>query len=594
MGRVWRARDEQLDCDVAVKEVTLPPEMSEADRADRLARAVREARNAARMRNHPNIVSVHDMVTDQGLPWIVMDLIPARNLAQVVADVGPLTADQVVKVGQGVLEALAASHASGIMHRDVKPANVLLTNDGRVLLTDFGIAVQESDMTMTMAGTLVGSPEYVAPERARGEGARAASDLFSLGATLYFAAEGRSPFTRDSAVATLTAVLFENADHVRRLPQLDALIQGLLSKDPATRLDAAGARQELARLALETSGTAVGGWSGAGAGAVVGGGSAGNGGTGGTGHPIGGMNTPGGGIAQPHTTPMHPNYPYDPYGNSGSTQTVPQRGKTGRNVGIGIGAVAAAGAIVAAVVLGGHGGGSSGGASGGVGGLLDGKSSTSITSTPDDSPTTDPSSPDSSPSTTPDTSPSSSPFDVASLDSADTDDTPMETTALLPESFTDSKGVLYKATNTWTTDCAEEYESTKLKTILSKYNCTKQAVGTYTDSKGTILVNVAVMPLPDAESAKNAYADIKSVTAFTFADWGIWCPSKGAGSEICSDNEDWSKAQQYGYVLPYHRYILHATSIYVNLSEDSSAQDWLNPAATSGAKSAGPINYTGN
>ncbi|WP_194911820.1 serine/threonine-protein kinase, partial [Catenulispora rubra] len=255
MGRVWKAYDESLDCEVAVKEVWLPPMLSDAERADRLARAQREARNAARMRNHPHIVSVHDMVSDQGMPWIVMDLIPSQNLMQAVEQYGPLPQEQVAKIGLGVLDALTASHAAGILHRDVKPANVLLTTDGRVLLTDFGIAVQESDLTMTASGVLVGSPEFVAPERARGEASNGSSDLFSLGATLFFAAEGRSPFSRDTAVGVLTAILFEETAPVTRAPALAPLISGLLTKDPVARWDAARARPELERLGGATPGS---------------------------------------------------------------------------------------------------------------------------------------------------------------------------------------------------------------------------------------------------------------------------------------------------------------------------------------------------
>ena len=237
MGRVWRAHDESLDCDVAVKEVWLPPMLSDSERAERLERAQREARNAARMRNHPHIVSVHDMVSDKGMPWIVMDLIPSQNLLQAVERHGPLPQEQVAKIGLGVLDALTASHAAGILHRDVKPANVLLTTDGRVLLTDFGIAVQEADLTMTASGVLIGSPEYVAPERARGEASDGASDLFSLGATLFFATEGRSPFLRDTAVGVLTAILFEETAPVTRVPALAPLISGLLTKDPGDPLE---------------------------------------------------------------------------------------------------------------------------------------------------------------------------------------------------------------------------------------------------------------------------------------------------------------------------------------------------------------------
>lgn len=612
MGQVWFAHDVTLDRTVAVKRVLTPFEQSEEERAVRVQRAFREARHAARVSNHPNIVTVYDVVEEGGLPWIVMEYVPCRSLAEHIAEHGPLSAGEVARIGRALLDALVAVHGAYLVHRDIKPANVLLAETGQVLLTDFGIAVQESDMTMTSAGMLVGSPEYVAPERARGEGTRPASDLFSLGATLFFAAEGRSPFARETAVSVLTAVLFENAPPVRRLPQLDPLIQGLLAKDPAVRYDAPRARQELARLAAEMSGgTAGASWSGAGP--IAGGAGGPGGGTPGSGNPIPGYITPvGGGTGNPipgvgagvaggatpptmagpavphQTSPMFPN---NSQGMSYTQPLPPQRGKTGRNVGIGVGAAVAAGAVVLAVVLSGGKGGSSGGSSSGAdGGLL--TTATSVVTTPTAPDTTEPSTPDDSSPTTPDSAPSS--FDPAVLDSSGTDQTPMSATALLPDSFKDTKGVVYTATNRWTQNCSDDYESQALKDILSRYNCDQQAIGTYTDATGKILVDLEVMPLDDASSATSMYQDMKAADAFTFKDWGIWCPKTGAGSEICADSKNTSGAQQYGYILPFHRYVLHAVSVYINLSSDASAQDWLNPAATSGAKAAGPLNYSGN
>jgi hypothetical protein len=289
-----------------------------------------------------------------------------------------------------------------------------------------------------------------------------------------------------------------------------------------------------------------------------------------------GVGTPGSG------TPI---YPYPPGGYS--LEPTPPKKNTGRTIGIGVGAAVAAGAIVAAVVFSSH-------TKSRDSGLLDGKSSaggTSTTTSPSTTPSTEPSTPDDSSPTSPDTSPS---FDPASLDQASTDGTPLTAQALLPESFTDSQGVVYTVTNRWTTDCVDSYESSSLKTLLNKYHCTNQAIGTYTDAKGRILVDLEVLPLSDAQAAQNAYQDMKTAKTFTFQDWGIWCPKPGAGSQICEQNQSFSGAQQYGYILPYHRYVLHAASIYVNLSSDATAQDYLNPAATSGAKAAGPDNYAGN
>ncbi|NUR59649.1 MAG: serine/threonine protein kinase [Catenulispora sp.] len=657
MGRVWRAYDDSLDCEVALKEVWLPPMLSDAERADRLARAQREARNAARLRAHPHIVSVHDMVSHDGMPWIVMDLIPSRNLAQVVEELGPLPAEQVAKVGLGVLDALGASHAAGILHRDVKPPNVLLTTDGRVMLTDFGIAVQEADLTMTASGVLVGSPEFVAPERARGEASRGASDLFSLGATLYYACEGRSPFSRDTAVGVLTAILFEETAPVTRQPSLAPVISGLLVKDPAARWDAARARAELERLAGGTpgSGTRTDGIAGAATVVVppgTGSGSSGSGtGTGaGSGSDSGSSSGDSGPGFNPFLTPSpsaapagrpgssvgwgssasyaapptmagtpappsnpstpypptpYPPTPYPPQAHQATTpygpgpgyhsvQTAPKKSTTGRNVGIGAAAaVVVAGGIVAAIAL-----------SGGdkkhqdVVGPVDHSSSAASSSAHSSAPNSAASSPagnptspsNSSPSDSQSSSPVSPPnaVDPATWDKAGTDKTQFVANQLLPTTFTDSKGVVYNATNQWTDDCVNSYESAQLKTLLTKYKCEKQAISTYVDKDNKILVDIAVLPLPDADSAANAFKDMQAKSAFNADDWGVWCPRTGPGSDICGAGKDTTNAQQYGYLQPNHRYLVHAVAMYVNLTSDATAQDWLKPAATSAAKQGGP------
>ncbi|WP_329113143.1 serine/threonine-protein kinase [Streptomyces sp. NBC_01465] len=236
MGRVWRAHDEQLDTHVAIKELFLPAVMSPADRADRLERAVREARNAARLRDHPHIVTVHDVLTVDGIPWIVMQLVPGATLQEHLRKHGPLSVDATAEVATALLRALRAAHAEGIVHRDVKPANVLVTDDRRVLLSDFGIAVNSADRGLTEAGVVIGSPSYLAPERARGLKGDASSDLFSLGATLYEAVEGVSPFLRASQAGSQYAVVHEPAPPMLRAGRLAALISGLLEKEPGNRL----------------------------------------------------------------------------------------------------------------------------------------------------------------------------------------------------------------------------------------------------------------------------------------------------------------------------------------------------------------------
>ncbi|MGF1426182.1 serine/threonine-protein kinase, partial [Kitasatospora sp. LaBMicrA B282] len=260
MGRVWRAHDESLDCEVAVKEVVLPPRLPAAERAERIVRAQREARNAARLREHPNIITIHDIVTHGDAPWIVMELLKVRDLAQIIAVHGPLPVPRVAELAAALLDALRAAHAAGITHRDVKPANVLITDTGRVVLTDFGIAVQERDTTLTATGTFIGSVEFIAPERARGEAAGPAGDLFSLGATLYCALEGTPPFGRGNPAGVLTAVLFEEPAPPVRSGELGPLVLGLLAKDPMRRLTAEQAAARLAGVAavpVVASATAV-------------------------------------------------------------------------------------------------------------------------------------------------------------------------------------------------------------------------------------------------------------------------------------------------------------------------------------------------
>lgn len=240
-GRVWKAHDESLDVDVAVKEIRLPSATSDEEHAQRLRRAEREARNAARLRSHPHIVTLHDVVIEDQAPWIVMELVDGGTLAEQILQDGPLAAHAVALAAKGLLDALSTAHASGIVHRDVKPANVMIARGGRVLLTDFGIAVKQGDTALTMSGGLMGSLEYIAPERFNGVDSGGAGDLYSLGVTLYQALEGVSPFHRDTPTETLTAVLLGEAPVPRDAGGLGTLITRLLDKDPANRPTAAEA-----------------------------------------------------------------------------------------------------------------------------------------------------------------------------------------------------------------------------------------------------------------------------------------------------------------------------------------------------------------
>ncbi|WP_431962922.1 protein kinase domain-containing protein [Actinacidiphila sp. bgisy160] len=265
MGRVWLAYDQELACEVAVKEIVLPPGVPEREVSSRIARARGEARHAARLRNHPHVVTVHDIVEEDGLPWIVMEFVPgAMDLEAVVRERGPLPPAEVARIGLAVLDALLEGHRLGILHRDVKPANILLTHPGsrpsgptegggRVMLTDYGIALEPSSGEARLTATLeiLGTPRFMAPERANNQPPTVAGDLFSLGATLYYALEGNGPFDRETALTTLSALLFEPPTPPRRETRLTPVLVGLLAKDPADRMGGEEAVRRLTAVAAQ-------------------------------------------------------------------------------------------------------------------------------------------------------------------------------------------------------------------------------------------------------------------------------------------------------------------------------------------------------
>ncbi|MBT2213934.1 MULTISPECIES: serine/threonine-protein kinase [Actinomadura] len=244
-GTVWRGHDELLDRAVAIKELRLPDELSEDDRVVFYRRTLREARAPAQLRTH-NIVEVYDVVIEQGRPWIVMEMIEAPNLEQLIEGSGPLPPARVAHIGRALLDALDIAHRAGIVHRDLKPSNVLLDGD-RVVLTDFGLAFSSGSASLTKTGHFMGSPAYVAPEVAAGEKATPRSDLWSLGATLYAALEGRPPFERHNVMATLSALANESIPAPQHAGALAPVITGLLEKNPTRRLSHARAADRLER-----------------------------------------------------------------------------------------------------------------------------------------------------------------------------------------------------------------------------------------------------------------------------------------------------------------------------------------------------------
>ncbi|WP_436773322.1 serine/threonine-protein kinase [Yinghuangia sp. YIM S09857] len=254
MGTVWRAVDKTLDREVALKEVRAHDDTPADDVARLHTRVLREAQALARLQN-PHVATVHQIVDDEPFPWIVMEFVPGRSLAALLAD-GPLAPREAAGIAADVLDALAAAHGAGVLHRDVKPANVLVRPDGRAVLVDFGIAALEGSATITGTGTFAGTIEYIAPERAAGQRPTPASDLWSLGVLLYVAVEGHSPFRRPNHWATIAAIVNDAPPPPRRAGQLTGVIDALLAKDPQARPSAAEVSGPLAAIAGRTVGGA--------------------------------------------------------------------------------------------------------------------------------------------------------------------------------------------------------------------------------------------------------------------------------------------------------------------------------------------------
>ncbi|HEV8651248.1 MAG TPA: protein kinase [Actinomycetes bacterium] len=248
MGVVWRAQDTLLAREVAIKEVQLPPSLSSAELASVRARVLREARAAARL-NHPGAVTLYDVVQEEGHTFIVMELVEAPTLAHLVREQGPLPPDRVAAIGLEVLDALRAAHRVGIVHRDVKPGNVMVASrDGGAKLADFGIASLAGDPQLTSTGLVLGSPAYMAPEQANGRPSGPPTDLWALGATMYFAVEGEPPFERQGTIPTLTAVVHDPPRPMRRAGALAPVILALLAKSAAERPSAGQLQGQLERV----------------------------------------------------------------------------------------------------------------------------------------------------------------------------------------------------------------------------------------------------------------------------------------------------------------------------------------------------------
>jgi serine/threonine protein kinase len=249
MGVVWQAHDERLHRIVAVKQLLQQPGLSSAQAEEARLRSMREGRIAARLQ-HPNAITVYDVTEDGGQPWLIMEYLPSDSLAAVLNARGTLPPREAARIGAQIAAALTAAHAAGIVHRDVKPANVLLAEDGTVKITDFGISRAAGDVTVTATGMLAGTPAYLAPEVAKGEQPTSQSDVFSLGSTLYTAIEGHSPFgLSENTLALLHAVAAGKINPPRNAGPLTALLMQLLREDPTQRPTMPAAMESLKAIA---------------------------------------------------------------------------------------------------------------------------------------------------------------------------------------------------------------------------------------------------------------------------------------------------------------------------------------------------------
>jgi hypothetical protein len=250
VGQVWRARDELLRRDVAVKEIVFPGTISELDRASMQARVLREARAAAGL-PHASVVTVYDVIRDDARGYIVMELIDASSITELVQRDGPMAVNSVAKIARQMVEVLEVAHDHGIIHRDVKPGNVMVLSDGAVKLADFGIAWIKDDPKITASGLIMGSPSFMAPEQAQGAELTPATDMWGLGATMYYAVEGELPFDKGQTIATLTSVMVDPPRRPRRAGALAPVIRALLAKDPASRPSASQVKTLLEPLVYE-------------------------------------------------------------------------------------------------------------------------------------------------------------------------------------------------------------------------------------------------------------------------------------------------------------------------------------------------------
>ncbi|GAA4831363.1 serine/threonine-protein kinase [Kitasatospora terrestris] len=569
MGEVWQAFDVELGRPVALK-VLLEFETGE----EWLRRFRREASIGARLQ-HPGITVVHDIGRHGTRLFIVMELLRGTDLGQLISrNPDGLPVSRAVDLAAQAAGALAAAHAQQVVHRDLKPGNLFLLSDGRLKLCDFGIArTAQATQGLTQTGRPFGTPAYMAPEQWRGEHVDARCDLYALGCVLHALLTGRPPFPEREQAWSL---MRRHLDEVPPPPstiradvpaELDRLVASLLAKDPARRPDATAVAAALTSAAR----------------------------------------TAGDHAPTPPPPPPPPPPPADrlPPAPVGDQPPVPPqpgqapspRGRRERSVAVVCASVLAVGAVAWAVSATRDTG--RGSASGGRSAATTG-SSTHLVPSPTRSATASPSptkttpSPYVSPSTftSPTAVTSRTAFDPGSLDSADTDRTPLTTHALLPENFTDAKGVLYTMRSGGVEPCVDGRESSRVRTALTRNGCRGTVAATYTDTAEHILVVVTVAAMPDATAAGAARADLLEAAS---GEWAIWCPPTGPAAAVCTNSTATiNRATQAGYLNSTHRYVTEARALYISLTQDQSIKPWLDSASLAASYSTGPQNYLGN
>nr|WP_264085069.1 serine/threonine-protein kinase [Kibdelosporangium phytohabitans] len=547
MGVVWRAEDVLIGREVAVKELRAPVGVSKPQWQEFTERALREARSTGRI-THPGVAGIFDVVLDDGAAYLIMELLDGLDLAQVIEQEGPLDESRVVDIASQVLDALAAAHAEDVVHRDVKPGNIMVLPDGTVKLIDFGIAHALGETRMTV-NAVIGTRAYMAPELFANGEITAAADMWSLGVTLYAAVSGESPFLRDSEAATLSALLFDPIPPPRCKSPLKETITALLTREPDKRATLGGALGLLAGRQLKATAKL--------------------------------STTPE--VAKPEVSApavAKPRLPVGsaPVGTPGGKP--PSRQAGGWTVVV---------VVVLLVLVGVP------EVRDKVGDFFDrgsAKTGTGVSTLPTAQSTPTGRYPLSQPdtrdriTTTTRTTTTTTTTDPGSPDSVARDKTPFTANALMPDSYIDSKDVKYKVAAGGVHDCVQRGMSQNVRDILSRAGCARMVTGSFVDSSGKILVSVQVYAFENTAAADAVYGRFDAASSLSF---GLWCPLDGTGAAACKGDD--RKATRSIYIGHHHRYVFSAYALYINLTSEAGAKPWLDAAAKRAVNVVGPQNY---